>query len=82
MTDTRVMARDEPRRDSATLLRRLLLSGTVVDLETAILHEEIAKSDLQLYGVDWSQLEDEPGDAPLAEAFARHGAVVPPTDTP
>lgn len=82
MAERRSTNLNVPEGNSAMLLRQLLQSGSIGDLETAILHEEIAKSDLQLYGIDWSQLEDEPGDAPLAEAFARHGAVVPPTDTP
>lgn len=82
MTERGSMSRDAHERDSATLLRRLLQSGSVGDLETAIQHGEIAKSDLQLYGIDWSQLEPEPRDSPLSEAFTRHGALVPPTEYP
>lgn len=69
-------------RNPAALPRHLLQSGTVGDLATAIAHEEIAKSDLQLYGIDWSQLESEPPDTTLREAFDRHGAVAPATDDP
>lgn len=75
------MSRNVPEHDSARLLQQLVQSGSVGDLEAAIQHDEIAKSDLQLYGIDWSQLESEARDTPLSEAFRRHGGLLTPTDT-
>lgn len=69
-------------RDAAALLRHLIQTGTITDLAAALRHDEIAKSDLQLYGIDWSQLEADPPETRLGEAFDRHGAVPPPTDAP
>lgn len=69
-------------RDATALLRHLIRTGTIADLANALRHDEIAKSDLQLYGIDWSQLEAEPPEMRLGEAFDRHGAVPPPTDAP
>jgi len=52
---------------------------TVGDLRAAIEARRVAKTELQLYGLDWAQIEDEPDAAPLREVFARHGAVVEPS---
>ena len=53
---------------------------TVADLRAAIADGRVNKSDLQLYGLDWSQIEDEPDDAFLGDVFARHGAVLETAD--
>lgn len=52
------------------------LGRTVGDLRRAVADGRVVKTELQLFGLDWAQLDDEPDGAPLAEAFARHGAVV------
>ena len=49
---------------------------TVGDLRAAVATGEVAKTELQLFGLDWSQVEEEPDEAPLGEVFARHGAVL------
>ena len=82
MTEHRREGQIPAERDSAALLRQLIRTGTVADLATAIRHDEVAKSDLQLYGIDWSQLESETPETRLGEAFDRHGAVPPPTNAP
>lgn len=48
---------------------------TVGALRAAVADGTVAKTELQLYGMDWSQLQDEPADAILADVFARRGAV-------
>ncbi len=55
---------------------------TVGDLRAAVAAGEVAKTELQLYGLDWSQLEDEADETTLADAFARHGAVLETGDLP
>ncbi len=55
---------------------------TVGDLRSAIEQGRVAKTELQLYGLDWAQIEDEADDQRLAEVFARHGAVVDAEDAP
>jgi len=49
---------------------------TVGDLRAAIAVGDVAKTELQLYGLDWSQLDPEPDDMLLSDAFSRHGAVL------
>ena len=53
---------------------------TMGDLRGAIADGRVAKSDLQLYGLDWSLIEDEPDSAVLQDVFARHGAVLETAD--
>ena len=48
---------------------------TVGALRAAVANGSVAKTELQLYGLDWSQLRDEPDDAILADVMARRGAV-------
>jgi len=53
---------------------------TVADLRAAVAEGSVNKTDLQLYGLDWSQIEDEPDEAVLRDVFARHGAVLETAD--
>ncbi len=53
---------------------------TMADLRAAVADGRVAKTDLQLYGLDWSQIEDEPDTAVLQDVFARHGAVLETAD--
>ncbi len=53
---------------------------TMADLRAAVADGRVAKTDLQLYGLDWSQIEDEPDSAVLQDVFARHGAVLETAD--
>ena len=46
------------------------------DLRAAVAAGDVAKSELHLFGLDWSQFDDEPDDAIVADVFARHGAVL------
>jgi membrane protein len=50
---------------------------TVGEFRSAVAAGQIAKTELQLYGMDWSQLASEPDQARLDEVFARRGAVLP-----
>jgi|SRR5579884_18873 len=48
---------------------------TVGELRQAVATGTVAKTELQLYGLDWSQLADVPDGALLADVLARRGAV-------
>lgn len=67
--------RATPRSDGGRRAER-----TMADLRAAVADGRVAKTDLQLYGLDWSQIEDEPDTAVLRDVFARHGAVLETAD--
>ena len=49
---------------------------TVGELRAAVETGVVAKTELQVYGLDWSQLATERDDAHLADVVARRGARV------